>query len=103
LVGMAAFWTLEISGISTLYRLVSQFFAGTMVPLTFFPGALRTLADALPFRFMGYVPAATYVGALSGADLVHALIAQIGWLLALAGIVWLVWRRAYRRVVVQGG
>jgi ABC-2 type transport system permease protein len=103
LLGMCAFWTLEITGIALFYRLVSQFFAGTMVPLTFFPGPLRTVADLLPFRFMGYVPAAIYVGAITGAEAVSALIAQVLWLVALFGLVWLVWYRAHRRLVVHGG
>ncbi|GAA3627539.1 hypothetical protein GCM10022419_136020 [Nonomuraea rosea] len=35
LISLIGFWTMETGAISLLYRLVSQFFAGTMVPLAF--------------------------------------------------------------------
>jgi len=103
LLGMAAFWTIEISGIALFYRFVSHFFAGTMIPLTFFSGPLRTLADLLPFRFLGYVPAAIYVGVIDGSEVPRVLAAQAVWVVVLAGVFWLVWLRAQRRLVVQGG
>ncbi|HZM82265.1 MAG TPA: ABC-2 family transporter protein [Candidatus Limnocylindrales bacterium] len=103
LLGMAAFWTIEINGITLFYRFVSQFFAGTMIPLTFFPGPLRTLADLLPFRFLGYVPAAIYVGVLDQAEIPRTLATQAVWMVVLAGLFGLTWRRAQRRLVVQGG
>ncbi|HEX6683510.1 MAG TPA: ABC-2 family transporter protein [Candidatus Limnocylindrales bacterium] len=103
IIGMAAFWTLELGGVALLYRLVSRFFAGTMIPLTFFPGPLQTVADLLPFRYFGYVPAAIYVGVIEGTELAETLAVQAVWVLALAGLMWLVWRRAQHRLVVQGG
>lgn len=103
LLGMVAFWTIEINGINLFYRFVSQFFAGTMIPLTFFGGPLRTLADLLPFKYLGYVPAAIYVGVLDGAEVVKSLAVQAVWVVVLAFLFWLTWRRAQRRLVVQGG
>jgi ABC-2 type transport system permease protein len=103
LIGLAAFWTLEIEGLTMLYRLVSQFFTGTMVPLTFFPGPLRLVADLLPFKYLGFVPASIYIGQLHGGGLARALLLQATWAAVLFGLSWLVWRRAWRRVVVQGG
>ncbi|MFF4778100.1 ABC transporter permease [Microtetraspora fusca] len=103
LICVIGFWTLETAAISMLYRLVSHFFAGTMVPLSFFPGALGVLADALPFKYMGYVPAAVYVGHLSGGQIGQAVAVEVGWIAALAALLWAMWRRAHRRVVIQGG
>ena len=103
LLGMAAFWTIEINGIATFYRFLSQFFAGTIIPLTFFSGPLRTIADVLPFRYLGYVPAAIYVGEVDGDEIPRALAAQAVWVAVLVGVFWLTWRRAQRRLVVQGG
>jgi ABC-2 type transport system permease protein len=103
LLGMVAFWTIEINGINLFYRFVSQFFAGTMIPLTFFSGPLRTIADLLPFKYLGYVPAAIYVGVLDGADVLKSLTVQAVWVLVLTGVFRLTWWRAQRRLVVQGG
>ncbi|MFI6321478.1 ABC transporter permease [Nonomuraea sp. NPDC050556] len=103
LVCLIGFWMMETGAISMLYRLVSQFFAGTMVPLTFFSGWLGWLADALPFKYLGYVPAAIYVGRVTGPEILKAVIVEVVWVVALYGVLWLTWTRAHRRVVIQGG
>lgn len=101
LISLIGFWTMETSAISLLYRLVSQFFAGTMVPLAFFPGFLGVLADILPFKYLGYVPAAVYVGHIS--DVSGPVLVEVAWIAALSGLLGLTWSRARRRVVIQGG
>ncbi|TDD48324.1 hypothetical protein E1286_15500 [Nonomuraea terrae] len=101
LISLIGFWTMETGAISLFYRLVSQFFAGTMVPLTFFPGALGALAEILPFKYMGYVPAAIYVGHIS--DVSGPVLVEVGWIVGLGGLLVLTWSRARRRVVIQGG
>lgn len=103
LVCMIGFWMMETGAISLLYRLLSQFFAGTMVPLTFFPGWLGSLADALPFKYLGYVPAAIYVGRIGGSEIVQVLVVEVAWVAGLYVVLRLVWSRAHRRVVIQGG
>jgi ABC-2 type transport system permease protein len=103
LVGMMAFWTLEISGPSAIYRLVAQVLSGAIAPLWFMPDWLRLTAQALPFQATTYTPVAIYLGKLHGGALWTALATQLLW----AGILWLllrlVWSRALHRVVVQGG
>jgi ABC-2 type transport system permease protein len=103
LVGLTAFWAVDIMGFAMLYRLVAQFLAGTAVPLALFPGPLGALARALPFQFVAYVPAATYVGRIRAGELLATAAFGVGWVVVLAGLLVLVWRRAYRRVAVHGG
>ncbi|MEV4109880.1 ABC-2 family transporter protein [Nonomuraea sp. NPDC049695] len=101
LISLIGFWTMETGAISLLYRLVSQFFAGTMVPLAFFPGFLGVLAEILPFKYMGYVPAAIYVGHIT--DISGPVLVELAWVAGLWGLLALTWSRAHRRVVIQGG
>ncbi|MFC4012107.1 ABC transporter permease [Nonomuraea purpurea] len=101
LVSLIGFWTMETGAISLLYWLVSQFFAGTMVPLAFFPGFLGVLAEILPFKYMGYVPAAVYIGHIP--DVSGPVLVEVGWIAGLSGLLVLTWFRAHRRVVIQGG
>ncbi|MFI6816710.1 ABC transporter permease [Nonomuraea sp. NPDC050328] len=101
LVSMISFWTLEIGAVQLLFQLVSRFFAGAMVPLSFFPGFLGVLADVLPFKYLGFVPAGLYVGHLT--DLPRVLAVEVAWVLGLWGLLALTWSRARRRVVIQGG
>ncbi|MGN9783843.1 ABC transporter permease [Nonomuraea sp. ZG12] len=101
LVSLIGFWTMETGAVSLLYRLVSQFFAGTMVPLTFFPGLLGTVAEILPFKYLGYVPAAVYIGHIP--DVSGPVAMELAWIAGLWGLLVLTWFRARRRVVIQGG
>jgi ABC-type uncharacterized transport system permease subunit len=103
LVGMASFWIMETTGLFVLYRIVSLFFSGGLIPLWFMPGALRVVAEAMPFQAITYLPLAIYFGRVSGAATLHALAVQTAWVVALALAGRLAWARAVRRVVVQGG
>jgi ABC-2 type transport system permease protein len=103
LIGLSAFWTVDNTGLATLFRFVAAFLAGASVPLTFMPGPLRALAEALPFRFIVYQPAAIYVGQVHGGEVVDGFALALGWLVLLAGLTALVWQRAYRKTVIHGG
>jgi len=104
LMGMVAFWTLEIQGILLIYLMISRFLAGALVPLWFMPGWLRDIAQWLPFQGTTYTPVAVYLGQLGGTRAVLAAIAaQAVWVVALSLLLWVVCRRALRRVTVQGG
>ncbi|WP_310728623.1 ABC-2 family transporter protein [Streptomyces sp. N2A] len=103
LLGMVAFWTLEISGLRMVYRFVAQFFSGALVPLWFMPCPVKAVAQALPFQATSYIPAAVYLGQIEGTEVAAALGVQLFWAAALSAITAGVWSRARRRVLVQGG
>jgi ABC-type uncharacterized transport system permease subunit len=103
LMGMIAFWTLETSGLQAIYRFLNLFFAGGLVPLWLFPGPLRTLAELLPFQTQANIPVSIYVGRLAGVDALRGLAVQAIWVVLLGLVARLVWSRAMRRVVIQGG
>lgn len=103
LIGLVAFWTMEIDGIFTIYAFANQFFGGALVPLWFFPSSLRRVAEVLPFQAQTFIPLSIYTGQSAGAQAIQALALQTFWVIALSGVAWLVWQRAMRRVVIQGG
>ncbi len=103
IIGLMAFWTMELGGVLTIYAFANQFFGGALVPLWFFPPLLRRLADLLPFQTQTFIPLSMYTGQLLGAQAVQALALQLFWVVALFGLAWLLWQRAIYRVVIQGG
>lgn len=102
-VGLAAFWTTEISGFFMLYRMIGQFFSGALVPLWFMPGWLSATSHALPFQAMNYTSLAIYLGRDQGGRILGDLAVQAGWLVVATLALRLVWSRALRRVISQGG
>ena len=103
MVGMVAFWTLEMDGMTMLYILVANFLSGALVPISAFPDGMRTVVQLLPFQATTYVPTSIYVGALRGDEALAAMGVQVLWVVVVGSVVALIWRRAMRRVVVQGG
>lgn len=103
LMGLVAFWTFETSGIVAMYRFFNMFFAGALIPLWLFPGPLLTLAELLPFQTQAGIPVSIYIGRLQGADALRGLLIQAVWVVLLGLLVHFVYKRALRKVVVQGG
>ena len=103
IIGLIAFWTLELGGVLVIYMFANQFFGGALVPLWFFPPSLRRVVDLLPFQAQTFIPLSMYTGQVSGMEAVQALALQLFWVVTLSGLAWLLWRRAIYRVVIQGG
>lgn len=103
LLALVAFWTTEVNGMTMLYSLVASFFSGVFIPVEAFPAALRTVALLSPFPATAAVPVSLYLGRVQGADALAAVGLQVLWIVVLSAATTLVWWRARRRVVVQGG
>ncbi|ARQ72670.1 hypothetical protein CAG99_26680 [Streptomyces marincola] len=103
ILALVAFWTLETTGIDMMYRFAAQFLSGALVPLWFMPGTIKALAELLPFQATSYTPVAIYLDEIQGAAITRALGVQLMWILVLSGLAALVWSRAKRRIVLQGG
>lgn len=73
LLGLTSFWIVQIWPLSAVVRLAGQLVGGATVPLVFFPVVLRDVANALPFQFLGYVPATIYIGGLTSAAFLRHL------------------------------
>ncbi|HUO12925.1 MAG TPA: hypothetical protein VMU37_09235 [Caulobacteraceae bacterium] len=90
-------------GPSTLAAPLVNLFSGMVVPLAFFPDAVRPWLRAQPFAGLVDIPFTIYFGGLSGWSALGAIAFQFGWIAALVvgGKIWL--DRVMRRLVVQGG
>jgi ABC-2 type transport system permease protein len=103
LVNLSAFWLLDIRGPLQLVTAAQLFFAGLLVPITFFPPWLESVARVLPFAGILQIPIEILLGKATGTDLAVALLLQAFWAAALFGAGQLVVNAATRKMVVQGG
>jgi ABC-2 type transport system permease protein len=99
----AAFWFVDIRGVVTLSLTVSLFFSGMILPLTFFPSWLRTIAHVLPFASIMQTPIDVWLGKHHGAELVGILALQAAWALVLLGLGRVTLRLGAKKLVIQGG
>ena len=101
--GYLAFFLMNIWGFSILKTSIIKFFSGALIPLAFFPGAVRVVFEQLPFASLVYTPTMIYMGKIQGPDLVFAYAKQVFWLIVFVGISKLIWKWAEKRLAVQGG
>jgi ABC-2 type transport system permease protein len=102
-IGLMAFWTVSVWGIGYAKMAVVDVLAGTIIPLSLFPAWLERVAMALPFRGIAYVPLSIYTGAIQGAEIWTNILVQFMWGAALILFTRMIWLRARRRLVIQGG
>lgn len=103
LVYISAFRTISTLGIRIIAAALSDFLAGYIIPIPFFPQPFRMIASVLPFSAMGNTPLRIYSGHIAGRDALTAVLLQIFWAVVLVITGQIYMSRATRHIVVQGG
>lgn len=103
MISLIAFWVMNHFALDWMMGGFITIFSGSFLPLWFFPSAWQHVAGWLPFQFLGYVPAAVYLGTLSLTETAGLLLKGLGWSIILLAVVQLLWKKAVRRLVIQGG
>lgn len=101
-IGLAAFWTEDITGLFFLFDRVKWILGGLLLPIEVFPAPVRAVAELLPFQHMLYGPARLFVKfSWDGAGRLAA--AQALWLTVFAAVCAGLYRLGVRRVDINGG
>ncbi|HEY3800807.1 MAG TPA: hypothetical protein VGL58_20835 [Caulobacteraceae bacterium] len=95
--------TLDDRGPSVLAGAFVYFFSGMVIPLAFFPDAIRPWLRAQPIAGVVDIPYSIYFGGISGWSAVGAIALQLFWVVALALVGRWGLERAMRKLQVQGG
>lgn len=103
MVGLASFWLVTASGVRAMVDMTSALLSGMVVPLWFMPGWMRTIVELLPFQAASFLPASIFSGQARGSAMFQALAVQGLWVAILLCLAGLVWSRAQRKLVIQGG
>ncbi len=99
LLGAIAFWTPDFRGVTSLLFGPIFLVSGFVIPVEYFPHALRTVATLGPLGALIRAPVAVATGRL----VVGSLVLQVAWAALFALACHLVLRRATERMVVFGG
>ncbi|WP_044641714.1 ABC transporter permease [Risungbinella massiliensis] len=101
--GLLAFFVLNNAGILRAKRFVVEILSGLIIPISFFPVWGQVVSQYLPFQAISYLPSVVLVKGLSGQEWIQALLTQGIWVLLLIVPIQLIWRRARKNLIVQGG
>ncbi len=97
LLGLIAFWFLEVSSLLFIYMMLNYFLSGHMIPLDLLPGWTHTLVEILPFKYLAYFPCALALGKYTHAQMLQELLREFAWTIALIAANRWVFARGLRR------
>lgn len=101
--GMVAFFTTYIFGMLMAKEALLSFLTGQLIPLSFFPQAVQSVFEFLPFSSMVYTPVMIYLGKYSGGELAFVLGRQAAWVVILYVAGSIIWKQVTKRLVILGG
>ncbi|HEY2493748.1 MAG TPA: ABC-2 family transporter protein [Paenibacillus sp.] len=103
LIALVSFWFLTTFALDWMVTALITVFSGSFLPLWFFSAEWKFIADILPFQFLGFVPAAIYMGKIDASEIIWMIMKGSVWILLLWLATQFLWGRAVKRLVVQGG
>ena len=103
LVGVAAFWLRNSTGLSHLKATLVGTLSGALIPLDLYPDAVRRVVDLLPFQGMSHTPAAIFIETVPTDQILPHLALQLAWALGLAALGAWLFHRGTSALVLQGG
>lgn len=103
LIGVCAVYLQSILGLIRAKYFLIEILSGLIIPISFFPDALASLSQWLPFQHISYTPLMIYMGKVRGPELAKVLLLETVWSAALLWSGARFWRKAARKLIVQGG
>lgn len=101
-IGLAAFWTEDVSGLYLLADRLKWILGGLLLPVEVYPDMARRVVEVLPFRHMLAGPARLFVK-FTWVGAGQLLVSQVVWLAVFGSVCTLIYRLGVRRVDVNGG
>ena len=95
--------SLNERGVNAILMPLVIVFSGSLVPLDFFPDALRPVLHLQPLAGLVDIPFRIYFADLQGAAALEGLALQAGWTLVLVALGRWAMTRMMRRLEMQGG
>lgn len=101
--GLLSFWFRTSFYMNWFSRALFELFAGTFLPLWFYPDFLYNLSRFLPFRYILFDPISIYLGKVKIDGAIYILIIQFIWIVILHLIDTYMWKKIKSIVTVDGG
>ncbi len=83
-------------------RVIMEVVGGAIIPLSFFPQILQKIFFCLPFPFLIYLPMRIYLGKIPLSVIPVEFVKELGWIIGLALLNLIIWKRGIRQYVSMG-
>lgn len=103
MLGLLVFWFKTGFHIRWILGACTDLFAGSIVPLWFYPDFFYKLAMVMPFRLISFEPISIYLGKVSAMQALNTILLQLMWIVGLTVLEKIIWSKAQQVVTVQGG
>ncbi len=100
--GLMAFYLVEVSGLYEFWYMLNGFLAGQMAPLQMLPESVRQLAHALPFAYTLWFPVQVFSNRLPEAAVRSGMVAQIIWIMVMVVVARVLWNIGLKRYTAVG-
>lgn len=103
-IGLIAFYTESIWGISIAKGAIVALLSGTAIPLSFFPDSIRKLVELLPFQAIYNTPLTILISKnLNIFNYIGFILNQAFWVIVLFTLSRLFYNKAVKVITVNGG
>jgi ABC-2 type transport system permease protein len=103
LVGLTSFWVMELGNMGMVKDSIVRILSGSIVPLWFFPNSIQTISKFLPFQYTYQTPLAIYIGEIRPWGALQSMVIQFVWISILYLVLNIVWNKAKKKTLIQGG
>jgi ABC-2 type transport system permease protein len=99
---LLSFWVENTYGIRFTMRVIMEVIGGAIIPISFFPQILQKIFILLPFPFLIYLPMRIYLGKIPLDRILLELLKEGGWIVGLALLNAILWKKGVRQYVAMG-
>ena len=103
MIGMLAFWFLEISGFLFVVMMLEFFMSGQLIPLNILPAYLHQVLFFSPFGYEGYWPVVILMGKVPQEQLGQVLLVGLVWVGIFYALSRWMWELGLKRYSAVGG
>ena len=100
-IGMLAFFLIVTWPLNMLLGAFYKLLSGMWIPVSMFPKLLYSINLFLPFRAVYAIPLSILTGAET--DISGSILIQVLWLIVFFVLAEFVWKKGYKKLIVQGG
>lgn len=93
IIGLTAFWMVEVRGLFQVMEATLAIFAGYIMPIELFSHSLSNIAYLMPFSYMIYFPVVAFLGRLNASELIKVLLIQLAWLIFFIVVYKIIWKK----------